>query len=149
MHDTRQEGPDRISRPVVRHVLIVDGQSASRETLGLAFRTWGYRPHMARDGAEAISIFEKVSPLLVVTELNLGRVSGLDVLRHFKAADPDVVVVFVTGCRSMADAKTAMRAGAADFLAKPPDYIRLKSLVDHVSSVRLPHTAEPIESLVQ
>ena len=117
-------------------VLIADGDPASRDTLKLAFRMWGYTPYVAQDGDEAAALFRKVAPSVVVCDFWLDRLGGLALLRYMKSVDPDVLVVFVTNCRSLNDAKAAMRLGAADFLTKPPDYMRLKSLLDNVVAPR-------------
>jgi DNA-binding NtrC family response regulator len=110
-------------------VLIVDGEAVSRRSLTLAFKSWGYTVYEATDGEEALELYREHAPALVVTELAVSPLDGLELLRRLRSEDPYAAVVVLTSFGTMDIAKTAMRRGATDFLTKPTDYARLKALL--------------------
>ena len=67
---------------------------------------------------------------VVLTDLNLGRGDGLDLLRHVRERTPDVPVIVITGYASMDSAMEAIQAGAFDYLAKPPSLASLRALLE-------------------
>jgi DNA-binding NtrC family response regulator len=111
-------------------ILVADDESACREVLKTAMTSWGYTVYEAIDGEEAWRRFLEQSPALIVADLVMPNLSGLELLRRVKAVKPDTEVIIVSAYGSMNDALTAMREGAIDFLTKPTDYARLKSLLE-------------------
>ncbi|PYV12287.1 MAG: two-component system response regulator [Acidobacteria bacterium] len=119
-----------------RSVLLVDGESTDREVLKRAITSWGYEVYEASDGQKAFSLFAEHKPVLVVMELVVPGLNGLELLRKIKSLRPDTAIVLVTAHGTMNDAKTAMREGATDFLTKPTDFSRLKALLEDAFAAR-------------
>ncbi|MHC1742679.1 MAG: sigma-54-dependent transcriptional regulator [Syntrophobacteraceae bacterium] len=102
-------------------VLLVEDDEALRLTQSLYLRQEGFEVRIAADRAAALQVLES-SPLdLVVTDLRLGRDSGLDVLRDTRELQPSAEVLVITGYGSVDSAVQAMRDGAYDYLTKPVD----------------------------
>lgn len=112
-----------------RLVLIADDELVSREVLKTAMTSWGYTVYEAVDGEEAWKHFLEKSPAVIITDLVMPNLGGLELLRRVKAVKPDTQVIVVSAYGSTNDAMAAMREGAVDFLTKPTDYARLKSLL--------------------
>ncbi len=81
-----------------------------------------------RSGAEAVAAYEKNAPDVVVTDLKMDDVDGLEVTRRVKAIDPNAVVLLVTAFGTIETAVDAMKQGAVDFITKPfpPEVLRAK-----------------------
>jgi DNA-binding NtrC family response regulator len=100
-------------------ILVVDDEPALRLTLQEALASEDYRVYAAADGAEARKIVESSRLTLVLLDLRLPDVEGLDLLRWILDRRPDLPVVMITAYSTIETAVAAMRAGAADFLPKP------------------------------
>ena len=98
-------------------ILIVDDEEVMREFLLEVFAT--YEPLGARDGEEALRILQECSISLVITDLKMPQMDGLELLRRAKTLNHDLKVIVVTGYASLETAADCIRAGAADFLKKP------------------------------
>jgi DNA-binding NtrC family response regulator len=111
---------------VSRHrVLVVDDDSNILTTLGMRLEAMGYDVLTAADGPTAVETVLKREPELVLLDLRLPGMDGLEVLGRVKAERPDVEVVLLTAQGSVETAVAAMRAGAYDYLEKPIDAQRL------------------------
>src|SRR5262245_20489398 len=114
-----------------RKILIVDDDAGMRASLAVLLQKWGFEPLQAGDGAEATELVERHDPDLVITDLVMPEVSGLDLLRNLKAGDPHRPVLLITAQGSIDIAVEAMKQGARDFLTKPlNDLPKLKALLD-------------------
>ena len=100
-------------------ILVVDDEPALRLTLQEALASEGYRVYTAADGAEATRIVERSKLALVLLDLRLPDVEGLDLVERIVDRRPDLPVVMITAYSTIETAVAAMRAGAADFLPKP------------------------------
>jgi two-component system NtrC family response regulator len=100
-------------------LLIVDDKESMRSLLHAAMSDKGWDLTTAADGAEAIALIRKTRFNLVITDLNMPKFDGIDVLRAAKEADADMKVIVVTAFGTMETAVEAMRLGASDFIAKP------------------------------
>jgi DNA-binding NtrC family response regulator len=103
------------------HILIVDDQSSMRLTLTMLLKQSGHTVAQAGAGAEAIDKISKDAFDIVLTDLKLDAVSGMDVLRAAKVSNPETEVIMLTGYGSIESAVAAMKAGAIDYLTKPVD----------------------------
>lgn len=90
-----------------------------RDVLSIMLKRAGYNVTVAADGEEAITQIEKELFDLVITDLKMPKVGGLDVLKAVKEASPDSVVLIVTAYASAESAVEAMKLGAYDYLTKP------------------------------
>ncbi|MEP9411735.1 MAG: sigma-54-dependent Fis family transcriptional regulator [Candidatus Brocadia sp.] len=101
-------------------ILVVEDQDAMRESLVIAFRDEGYQVEGAASGEEAIQKLDSQNVYdLVVTDLKMKKVDGLEVLRAVKAANPSTEVVLITAYGTISTAVQAIRDGAYDYVTKP------------------------------
>src|SRR5215471_20561720 len=77
-------------------VLIVDDEPAIREVLEMILQEWGYDVRLAADGAEAKQLVESYDPEVVISDVVMPQLSGLDLLRCLKAGNPNRPVILVT-----------------------------------------------------
>jgi DNA-binding NtrC family response regulator len=113
-------------------VLVVDDEPALREVLSQRLADWGCGVSTAGDVAEAEAILARARPDLVLSDVVLPGLSGLDLLRRFKQHDPDLCVILITAHANVDAAVEAMKAGARDFLTKPLDPVALRAEIDAV-----------------
>jgi class 3 adenylate cyclase len=113
-------------------ILIVDDEPGSRQLMRTVLLSEGHSLFEARDGAEAIEMFHQVRPDLVLLDVMLPKVDGLDVLRAIREHDPMIGVVMVSALSSEQLAVRSMLGGADDYLSKP---LTLKTMRMHVRQV--------------
>jgi response regulator RpfG family c-di-GMP phosphodiesterase len=111
-------------------VLIVDDDYHVREMLREIFRSSGYRCELASNGREAIEAFAVAHPPLTLTDVRMPVMDGLEFLKQARTADPDAVVLVLTGVGDVRTAVESLTGGAYDFILKP------------VNPAQLLHTAE-------
>ena len=100
-------------------ILVVDDEEHIRKILTIMLAKQGYRTESAADGLEALERLEQAPFDLVITDLRMPRLDGLDLLRRIKEHDPDLTVIIVTAFSSVETAVEAMRHGAYDYVSKP------------------------------
>ena len=105
--------------PVKSVILLVDDQDTIRFFLEKTLKQEGYEAVTARTGAEAIEKAREVVPDLVLLDLKLPDMDGLEVLRRIKEVFPEIGVVMITAFGDIETAVTAMKHGAYDFVSKP------------------------------
>lgn len=112
-------------------VLVVDDEPNVRLMFRTALET-GYQVDEVSDGAAALDFLATTSPDVVILDLLMPGMGGMEVLRHLREAGNDVPVVIVTAHGSIPDAVAAMKLGAIDFLSKPLTPDRLRNVVAEV-----------------
>ncbi|TAJ09603.1 MAG: sigma-54-dependent Fis family transcriptional regulator [Nitrospirae bacterium] len=100
-------------------ILIVDDEQSMRDVLSIMLKRAGYAVTVAADGEEAVAQLGKDIFDLVITDLKMPKVGGLDVLKAVKDSSPDTVVLVITAFASTETAVEAMKRGAYDYLTKP------------------------------
>jgi two-component system response regulator PilR (NtrC family) len=110
-------------------ILIVDDEEGMREFLSILLQKEGYQVETASSGQEALARLGEQRFDLVVTDLKMPRMSGIEVLHRIKEGDPDVGVVLITAYASTETAVDAMKGGAFDYIAKPFDVEEMKEVV--------------------
>ncbi|MES9832400.1 MAG: sigma-54 dependent transcriptional regulator [Candidatus Thiodiazotropha sp. DIVDIV] len=100
-------------------ILIVDDELTAVENLAHVCRKLGHDVITRTSGVEAIEVLESMSVDLVLTDLRMERVDGMQVLRRAGEIDPDIAVVLITGFATLDSAVNAMKAGAFHYIAKP------------------------------
>ncbi|MCC6558404.1 MAG: sigma-54-dependent Fis family transcriptional regulator [Polyangiaceae bacterium] len=103
-------------------VLVVDDEASARSGLEKLLRQEGYVVDVAADGPNALEVAAERPPDVVVTDLKMPRMDGVDLLKKLREQDPDLPVIVVTAFGDVASAVNAMRAGAEDYLTKPVDF---------------------------
>jgi len=101
------------------HILIIDDHDSMREGLELLLRRRGHRTSSADSGPRGLALLEEVAADLVITDLKMARMDGLEVTRKIKEAFPTTDVLVITAYGTIETAVEAMKLGAADFLTKP------------------------------
>lgn len=130
--------------PGDRLVLVVDDEPAVREVLAMRLGAWGYDVCTAGDGEEAVRLASARRPRIVLSDVVLPDVSGVDLLPGLRASsEPPPAVVMMTAHGNIDVAVMAMKRGARDFLTKPLDYGKLRSVLDRVEG------EEPTEAPVR
>ncbi|MDP2658180.1 MAG: sigma-54 dependent transcriptional regulator [Candidatus Deferrimicrobium sp.] len=110
-----------------KRILIVDDDGPMRSFLCTVLGEEGYRLEEARNGTEGLAMLSASDFDLVVTDLRMPGLSGLDLVREGKKARPEALWVVITAYGSIGNAVEAMRSGASDYLTKPlrdPDELR-------------------------
>jgi two-component system response regulator RegA len=115
MPGPRDTGGDR---PVV---LIVDDEEVFRKRLVRAFKDRNWEAHETGDAQAALNLMAGLSPDLVLLDLKMPEVSGLDLIASIKALDSTIAVIILTGDGSIATAMQALKLGADHYLSKPVD----------------------------
>jgi two-component system response regulator FlrC len=119
------------------HVLIVDDEAGIRSFLHEAVELFGHRATSASDGLEAIARLNADLPDLVITDLTMPRLGGMELLVHVRSRHPQLPVVVLTAHGSVSTAVDAMKAGALDFLEKPVGELDdLRALIDRAMAQR-------------
>ena len=121
-------------------ILVVDDDAVARELLADALKKEGYEVEAFSNGEEAIERGRRGWVDLVLTDIKMGTVDGLTVLREFKRFSPDTSIVLLTSFGSLEGAIEAIKQGAYDYLAKPFKKEEIKLVVrrslDHCQLVR-------------
>ena len=100
-------------------LLIVDDNKTTTQTLCLLIERWGHSAAAAFDGTEALAILETEPIDVLITDLRMPNMDGMELLRTARERWPDMVVIVVTAFGSIETAVEAMQLGAFDFLTKP------------------------------
>jgi two-component system response regulator PilR (NtrC family) len=119
-------------------ILVVDDEPSMRDMLRIVLRRDGYDVVVAEDGRQALQVLERERVDLLLSDIRMADISGVDVLRAAKQANRDIVAFMMTAFASTETAVEAMRLGAVDYFTKPfsMDELRLK-VRQHVEASRL------------
>lgn len=116
-------------------VLVVDDDAGQRGLLVDFLAHQGFRTIPAESGEEALSLLAKEAPDLMISDVRMPGMTGLDALREARTTHPTLPVLLVTGYADVRDAVVAMRDGAVDYLEKPIDLDELRRLVYRILGV--------------
>jgi two-component system, OmpR family, response regulator RegX3 len=109
-------------------ILVVDDEESYRDALTVALEREGFRVEVASDGQEALDQFEATRPSLILLDVMLPRISGVDVCRELRARSR-VPIIMVTARSNEIDAVVGLEVGADDYVSKP---FRLRELIARV-----------------
>jgi DNA-binding NtrC family response regulator len=109
-------------------ILIVEDEDIARENLEISLSRKGYDVQSLDSGAEAVSLLERAEFDLVITDLRMPEVDGMEVLRRAKELQPQIEVLMVTGYAAVDTAVEAMNRGAYHYLSKPVNMKELAAL---------------------
>ena len=113
-------------------VLIVEDDGAARVGLQQLIRGWGFDVETAADGVQALEKIAAFHPGIVLTDLVMPKMGGLDLLRKLQEQSDPVTTVILTAQGTVETAVEAIQQGAYDYLTKPVDLQRLKILLDKI-----------------
>jgi two-component system response regulator PilR (NtrC family) len=121
------------AEPLAEHraprILVVDDERSMRELLAIVLRREGYEVTLAENGRSAIALLEREPIDILISDIKMPDLSGVEVLRAAKRIDPDILGIMITAFASTDTAVEAMRLGACDYLSKPFDIDLLKMKV--------------------
>jgi len=122
-------------------ILVVEDEEAFVEALTVGLKREGFRVQVARDGAEALALFDAVAPDLVLLDVMLPKISGIDVCRELRSRSK-VPIIMVTAKAAEIDTVVGLEVGADDYVTKP---YRLRELVARMRAVlrRAPGDQQP------
>ena len=110
-------------------ILVVDDEAAMREVLEMRLESWGFDVCLAEDGARGEEMALSGNPDIVISDVVMPGISGMELLRSLKAGNPERPVILVTAQATVDLAVEAMKQGAHDFITKPIDYPKLKMIL--------------------
>lgn len=116
-------------------VLIVEDEENERSGLAELVSSWGYRVETACDGVEGLEKAVQWAPSIVVTDLKMPRMGGMELIGHMADQAQAVAVVVVTAQGTIDSAVQAMRIGAYDYITKPIDTSRLRTILGNASAL--------------
>ena len=108
-----------MQEPAQTRILLVDDEPGIRKVLGIALADGGYSVTTAENGEEALRRFRKHRPDIVLTDIKMPDMDGIELLQHIKAESPDTEVVMFTGHGDMELAIKSLKHDATDFVTKP------------------------------
>lgn len=117
-------------------VLIVEDEPHALTGLAELVAGWGYRTETARDGVEALDKVLVWQPGIVITDLKMPRMDGLDLLERLSDLKQNQAVIVLTAQGSIQAAVDAMKLGAYDFIQKPVDPVRLRQILSNACRQR-------------
>jgi len=121
---------------VKKHILVVDDELSMRQFLELLLSKEGYRVSCAENGKTANSLLEKEDYDLILCDIRLGDISGIEVLRKAKAISPNTIVIMISAYATAENAVQAMNDGAYDYLPKPFNNNELKQTIAKALKLR-------------
>lgn len=117
-------------------VLVVDDEPSVADVCHEYLAGEGYEVTVAASGEEALRLIPTLQPDVILTDINLPGLSGLEVMRQARGADPDACIIVVTGYASTPSAIDALRQGAYDYVTKPFDLAAVEKIVKRGSATR-------------
>jgi len=111
------------------NILIVDDEQSYRQLLTLVFESDGHSIRTASNGREAVDLVKTEAPDVIVSDVRMPDIDGIEMLRAVRETHSDLGVVFMTAHASVESAREAFKLGADDFITKPFDVEELKLIV--------------------
>lgn len=118
-------------------ILIVDDEVIARENLQHVLQKEGYLTAIAENGLKALKVMERDEFDLVLTDLKMDRMDGMQLLEKIRSIHPDTEVIIITGYATVSSAVDAMQRGAYHYIAKPFNFNELRILVKKALEKRL------------
>jgi len=132
--------------PSKPHLLVVDDELSMREFLDVLFTREGCRVSCAESGRQALAMIQRTDFNLLLCDIRLGDMTGLDVLRAAKKKNPQTVVIMISAYATAETAVEAMNDGAYDYVPKPFDKDELRQTVANALKLKtLDHEKEAID----
>lgn len=119
----------------MRKILIIDDDEVQLMLQRSILTSEGYTVYTTADGPQGITLFKTHRPNLVLLDIGLPSLSGIEVLKEIRHLDDQAKVIVITGYASVESAVLALRTGALDYVRKPYDVKALLKKIEHVLSV--------------
>ena len=118
------------------HILVIDDELSMLELLEIILTKEGYQVTCADSGKQAVSLLQKGSYDLLLCDIKLGDINGIEVLKRAKEKNPESVVIMISAYSSAENAVEAMNEGAYDYVPKPFDNEELKHTIKNALDMR-------------
>ena len=116
-------------------VLIVEDEENERTGMAELISAWGFRTETARDGLEGLEKVTSWVPSIIITDMKMPRMGGLELLERLASESHTMAVIVVTAQGTIDSAVQAMRMGAYDYITKPIDTNRLRTILQNASNL--------------
>ncbi|MGF1571555.1 MAG: sigma-54-dependent transcriptional regulator [Sumerlaeia bacterium] len=117
-------------------LLIAEDEERMRRLLGMLLSNADYELELVADGREALNAFRENPHDVVITDLRMPNMSGMELIKEIREDDPDTPIIVITAFGSIESAVDAMRAGATDYITKPFEEARIKLAIQHAVKER-------------
>jgi DNA-binding response OmpR family regulator len=124
-------------------ILVVDDEAPAREMLSEYFASQGYTVDAAASGQDALAAIRRARPDLVLLDVHMPGIDGVEVLRRIRDLDDALTVIMITADRDVATARETLKLGAFDYVAKPFDHAYLDRAVS--AGLQRSSVASPLE----
>ena len=140
-------------KKIPRHMLVVDDEKSMRDLLKECLNEYGYEVTCAVNGQDALHIYKQGHFDIVLSDLSMEPMDGLELLNRIKEINPDVIFIMITGYPSIKSSIEAMKKGAKDYITKPfkIDEIKMKierALLEQNLQGRLKNTQGIVWALI-
>ena len=109
----------------MKSILVIDDNRLIRQTFKTHLASEGFDVTLAADGGEGVELFQKIEPDLVILDIHLPVMDGMDVLKRIREIDDKAYVIMITAFDDMKTTVEAMKMGAFEYICKPIDYDEL------------------------
>src|SRR5258706_3771042 len=116
-------------------ILIVEDEANERTGLAELVSSWGYRTDTAADGVEALEKVGTFAPSIVITDIKMPRMDGMELVEKLADLSQSIAVVMVTAQKTTDTAFHAGRLGVQDYIEKPIDFRRLRSILGNIGEI--------------
>ncbi len=135
-------------------ILLVDDEEDIREVVGMSLTDIGYTVHSAENGEKAMDLFRSITPPIVMTDIKMPGIDGIELLQQIKRENPETEVVMITGHGDMDLAIKSLKYEATDFITKPINVEALEIVLKRVRERiimrhQLKSYTESLEALVR
>src|ERR1700690_710259 len=128
-------GTHGVANMTQERVLIVEGEENERTGLAELVSGWGYRTDTAADGVEALEKVAAFAPSIVITDVKMPRMGGMELVEKLADMAQSIAVVMVTAQKATDTAFHAGRLGVQDYIEKPIDFRRLRSILTNIGEI--------------
>ncbi len=119
----------------MKSILIIDDDPLIRKTLSMHFSKDGYEVHMAENGREGLEKYGEHFPDMVILDIRLPDIDGLESLKRIKAKNKKALVIIITAYDDMKTTVEAIKSGAFEYLVKPLDFVEMDMTIDKAFQV--------------
>src|SRR5262245_12134442 len=117
-------------------ILVIDDERSMRDLLAIMLKKEGYQIHLAENGKTALNTINKNVFDLVISDIRLPDIDGIEILKHIKKVSPETDVILITAYASKETAVLALKNGASDYIYKPFDIDEMKIIIQRCISKR-------------
>jgi two-component system NtrC family response regulator len=130
-------------------ILLIEDDASGRQVLDFRLQQAGYQVITAVDGQQGYQLFTEHFPDLVITDMAMPAMNGLELTQQIKLIAPDIPIIVVTAFGDVQTAVTAIKSGAADYLTKPLNWEELKVIIERCLNLQeLLHENRRLQALV-